>query len=144
MSPEFVGEALGEALGWREAFNTRAPGTQPTHAGVTTCRWCEYQVICDGFWEAIGDGSDDVAGSALRGTVCSKPERSQNELIALQIEVLAGGAPGTVATIAEIPLRDAAEWAIGDEISATALRRPSVERGAYTCSPRSSMHRWSS
>lgn len=144
VSPELVGDAVGEALKRREAFNSRAPGTQPTHAGSATCRWCEYQVICDGFWEAIGDGSGDVAGSALRGTICSKPERSQNELIALQIEVLAGAAPGSVATIAEIPLQDAAEWAVGDEISATALRGPSVERGLYTCSPSSSMHRWSS
>lgn len=143
VSPGLVDEAVREALERRQAFNDRAPGAQPPQPGEATCRWCEHQVICDGFWEAAGAGTSGLAGSALRGTICAAPERSQNALLAVQIEASAGADPGTVATIAEVPIGDATDWAVGDEISVTALRRRSPEHDVYTCTPRSATHRWS-
>ena len=62
--------AVREALDRRQRYNDRAPGPQPPEAGDATCRWCSHQVICDGFWEAVDDVSNDLAGQALRGTIC--------------------------------------------------------------------------
>lgn len=143
VSPALVDEAVLEALKRRQTFNDLAPGPQPPQAGEATCTWCEHQVICDGFWAAVRDGSIGLAGSALRGTICSTPERSQNALLAVQIEVSVGADPGTVSTIAEIPVRDAADWRVGDDVSVTALRRRSPEHNVYSCTPRSATHLWS-
>ncbi len=143
VSAGLIDEAVREALDRRQSFNHRAPGAQPPRAGEATCQWCEHQVICDGFWAAVDDASSGLAGAALRGTIRSAPERSQNALLAVQIEVSLGADPDTVATIAEIPIGDATDWAVGDEISVTSLRRRSLEHDVYTCTPRSATHRWS-
>lgn len=142
VSPGLIDEAVREALQRRQAFNDGAPGAQPPHAGEATCQWCEHQVICDGFWTAVGDASSGLAGSALRGMICGAPERSQNGLLAVQIEVSAGADPGTVATIAEIPINEAANWTVGDEVGFTALRLRSDDNTVYIFAQSSRSYRW--
>lgn len=141
VSHDLIEQAVQEALGRRQAFNERVPGPQPAHAGDATCRWCEHQLICDGYWDAVADDSSGLAGSVLRGTICSVPERSQNGLVAVQVEVSGGARPGSVATIAEIAGDEATDWAVGDIISVTALRRRSPDHAVFACTARSTTHR---
>lgn len=141
VTPTSVDKAVSEALDRRQEFNGRAPGPQPTMAREATCRWCDHKVICDGFWEAVGAGSNGSLGDVLRGTICAAPERSQNALLAVQVQVSAGARAGTVATIAEIPIGEANDWTTGDEISVTGLKRRSLEHDVYTYTQRSSLHR---
>ena len=133
--------AVREALDRRQRYNDRAPGPQPPEAGDATCRWCSHQVICDGFWEAVGDVSNDLAGQAVRGTICVTPERSQNALLAVQVDVSAGPRAGTAATIAEIPLAETEGWAVGDELRVTGLKRRSLDHDVYTYTTRSTLLR---
>ena len=133
--------AVREALDRRQRYNDRAPGPQPPEAGDATCRWCSHQVICDGFWEAVDDVSNDLAGQALRGTICVTPERSQNALLAVQVDVSAGPRAGTVGTIAEIPLAETEGWAVGDELRVTGLKRRSLDHDVYTYTKRSTLLR---
>lgn len=135
-TPE-VNNAVREALDRRQRYNDRVPGPQPPEAGNATCRWCSHQVICDGFWEAVGDSSNDLAGQALRGTICVTPQRSQNALLAVQVDVSAGARAGTVATIAEIPVAEAEGWAIGDELSVTGLRHRPLDHDVFFYTKRS-------
>jgi len=133
--------AVREALDRRQRYNDRAPGPQPPEAGDATCRWCSHQVICDGFWEAVGDVSNELAGQAVRGNICVTPERSQNALLAVQVDVSAGPRAGTVATIAEIPLAETEGWAVGDELRVTGLKRRSLDHDVYTYTTRSTLLR---
>ena len=142
VSPTSIDRAVGEARVQRAAFNQRSPGTQPAEPAEETCLWCDYQALCDGYWQAVRDGVIHGPRRSIRGTILGDPEYSQNGLTAVKLHVEVGAEPGAEALIAEIPAAVSAFWSIGDVVSITGLGVRAPEDLVFRYGPRSLTHRW--
>lgn len=117
-----------EAISAREAFNARAPGTQPATPSDHACGVCPFIGPCDPTWDALREGRIGGFGwgDAARGRVRAPIVTSAGGTAAVPLDVRIGTITGDVMLI-DVPVPMVEMCAVGDQLSAWRLARRSDE-----------------
>lgn len=124
LDPEMCAAEAVEAVNLLDSFNAQlAQATEPNELATpspSVCRWCQYKVLCNAFWNNVHEGwAEELGSSVVCGVLTDAPVFIHHgSAFSLSIRVTSGTTASSVVTISPLDstVNDLSNYQKGDVV----------------------------